>query len=862
MAKKIIKAQMKQRQDTKANWAAANPVLLDGELGMVSDDRNLYKVGDGRTAWNDLPFRGFDGTLAQELGTSPNAAISQKAVTEKLTELSAETIKVVGSKEVTFQIINGQNHSSSKDRIVVSIKKGDFFSVFLGGEFKANSSLSVAYSDTTSDFLDLRIGKVTLYKASKDIKSLGIYLEDVVGNTDAIFAINANISFYTLAKGVLFVPSAKTIPNIDTLNGKITMQGDMVVGDAFYSINAIINIKNGVDSAGLLKVVYDVQTDTLRTIPYNTAMSNTDILLGCVRVNDGITYSEFISADFPFEYTLDGLVPIKLLNNEITRKRQHLHITQNHSSSKDRLDFSIRAGDLIDIYAKGHSSWQMQALFYDKDGNGTPVPTGGSAGFLKGRVKATKDYESIGVYVETLNNAGDLLLDVRNVSVFDEVKENPMVVPFYNGSNNIILDERNKKVTILSNGFYLKYEDKAIAYEKGNDIVLSYRDDSAPNGAYMLNPSILELGSVSLDVLSNYISYETKGSDNYKNYIPLFATYYGNIIMTGIFGEVLLAQKIATKAPIDSKVILENSFISPFMATSVEDKSTEFCSLFREDCEAECYLFFTDPHLFGYNYDEMHMKEAMSLLKKYYSSNPLSFIMCGGDWLTDTDTQDEACRKLGYIDGMMRGLFNKYLPIFGNHDNNYQGKLDSSSENATGALSNAMMRNLWFREYGKTYYRHDSNLVSYFVLDDGIDWQIDMNDYRWAQVDWLASSLLESKKEHKVIGKHMYYYTETYLAPLSRHVVDLCAAHNSRTTITLNGKTYNFAEAVGKVDYITVGHSHEDFNVVDNGIPIIGTINANIQNIMSFDMVFADYTNRIVHCVRVGVGESRAIPMS
>ena len=90
MAKKIIKAQMKQRQDTKANWAAANPVLLDGELGMVSDDRNLYKVGDGRTAWNDLPFRGFDGTLAQELGTSANAAISQKAVTEKLTELSAE----------------------------------------------------------------------------------------------------------------------------------------------------------------------------------------------------------------------------------------------------------------------------------------------------------------------------------------------------------------------------------------------------------------------------------------------------------------------------------------------------------------------------------------------------------------------------------------------------------------------------------------------------------------------------------------------------------------------------------------------------------------------------------------------------
>ena len=79
---------MKQRRDTFANWAAENPVLLDGELGIVSDDPNLYKVGDGSTAWNALPFRGFDGTLAQELGTSPNAVISQKVVSEKLSELS------------------------------------------------------------------------------------------------------------------------------------------------------------------------------------------------------------------------------------------------------------------------------------------------------------------------------------------------------------------------------------------------------------------------------------------------------------------------------------------------------------------------------------------------------------------------------------------------------------------------------------------------------------------------------------------------------------------------------------------------------------------------------------------------------
>ena len=110
MAKKTIKAQMKQRRDTKANWEATNPVLLDGELGIVSDDPNLYKVGDGATAWNSLPFRGFDGTLAQELGTSPNSVISQKVVSEKLTELESNQgniyIDGLGSTDWAIEVFN------------------------------------------------------------------------------------------------------------------------------------------------------------------------------------------------------------------------------------------------------------------------------------------------------------------------------------------------------------------------------------------------------------------------------------------------------------------------------------------------------------------------------------------------------------------------------------------------------------------------------------------------------------------------------------------------------------------------------------------------------------------------------------
>lgn len=110
MAKKIIKAQMKQRLDTKANWAAQNPVLLAGELGIVSDDPNLYKVGDGTTAWNGLPFRGFDGTLVHTTGDSETAAMSQKGVTEELAKLSAE----VGYKEESKSYIRAITDADGK----------------------------------------------------------------------------------------------------------------------------------------------------------------------------------------------------------------------------------------------------------------------------------------------------------------------------------------------------------------------------------------------------------------------------------------------------------------------------------------------------------------------------------------------------------------------------------------------------------------------------------------------------------------------------------------------------------------------------------------------------------------------------
>ena len=53
------------RRDTAANWTAANPVLAQAEIGIELDGLGtplvLQKIGNGVTAWNDLPYQESGG---------------------------------------------------------------------------------------------------------------------------------------------------------------------------------------------------------------------------------------------------------------------------------------------------------------------------------------------------------------------------------------------------------------------------------------------------------------------------------------------------------------------------------------------------------------------------------------------------------------------------------------------------------------------------------------------------------------------------------------------------------------------------------------------------------------------------------
>ena len=56
--------QIQLRRGTAAAWTAANPTLAEGEIG-VESDTDLFKIGDGLTAWTSLSYGGLQGTNGQ-----------------------------------------------------------------------------------------------------------------------------------------------------------------------------------------------------------------------------------------------------------------------------------------------------------------------------------------------------------------------------------------------------------------------------------------------------------------------------------------------------------------------------------------------------------------------------------------------------------------------------------------------------------------------------------------------------------------------------------------------------------------------------------------------------------------------------
>lgn len=539
---------------------------------------------------------------------------------------------------------------------------------------------------------------------------------------------------------------------------------------------------------------------------------------------------------------------------------------QSHSSTQDKMFVKIKAGDRFTIkFAPDNTYGKIIDQIWAFNADGTETSYGAIAPNSGKTFTATKDIASLGAYVVATASGTVSLYTLYSYAEAQYESTNlldPVAIDASNGVlKTISVDNVNKIVTVKKEGFRFIARGSWFYIEGSADMDLPYDSANYPNGGWFLKKSAMDAaakgGTVQLN--SNNIIFATVGSAEYTSgNVLLFATYYGYIPPVGLFGPY-----IVESGEINASDLLTYAFNSAYNTTDITAKCKQYSAMLNDSGVAETFIFMTDPHLLGSanTFNETNFKNYIGLMQKYYNMLPVDWMVCGGDWLNSGDYQAVACWKLGYADATMRKMFKRYYPMLGNHDTNYQGVV-SADDPSRGDLTHQTIVNIMFRENKNTYYEWMGNTTRFFVFDTQLDWSASMDAFKWTQIDWMAQKLLTNTDAHIVVLQHIYYIDERNVAPMSQNIQSLCGAFNSRQSITLNGITYDFSAANGKIHCIIAGHAHEDIIVTDSSVPVWITTNMTDGGTPTFDLMLIDYTAGKLKSVRVGTGIDRTMDLA
>ena len=509
-------------------------------------------------------------------------------------------------------------------------------------------------------------------------------------------------------------------------------------------------------------------------------------------------------------------------------------------------------------FTSGSNFIQMYIDGLEKDGQGVVVGgsitfsidvTSGVAGDVKELLKNDASQDSRLSSVESMASA----LDDKNTR---------KRIQFYaNGQSNIYVEESRAnlgKVWIKSTsnmwagrlGVNWNYTNATLATELGKTL------ETSPKGV----ADCIPIGDGENIVITASMVLACKDRNSVLDSdVVVFACLDGKFrgFDSVIFGQVMSDQLAEIRGLIGDA---SNPFY--FADTGWMTKQKTFCELFNGVSLCDAFLFFTDPHFMGAVDWSNNTKNYVEIVRKWYDCTPTDFIVCGGDWLQNNDTQALALSKLGFIGGIMSHTFDRYYPILGNHDTNYQGVV-SADDSSRGDLPQGTLNSIWFnRVGGKSYYDFKARATKFYVFDSGIDWTASVvSEYEWEQVAWFANKLLAGSDEHIGLMLHLISNNASEIQPVAfaQTLLDIAYAFNSRASVTKNGITYDFASATGYVEFMLGGHTHSDLSATFHDIPIVITTRVLTPGTNpTFDLVLVDYTNNKLQMVRIGSGIDRS----
>jgi len=293
--------------------------------------------------------------------------------------------------------------------------------------------------------------------------------------------------------------------------------------------------------------------------------------------------------------------------------------------------------------------------------------------------------------------------------------------------------------------------------------------------------------------------------------------------------------------------------VSVLSSKEIDEKSAIFNQLYKSSGIVDSFLFFTDPHIKSNDMTaNENFDQYIASIASFYRHVPISCVICGGDWLGNSDTSAQAVQKLADVGAICKTYLSPYYGVVGNHDTNYQG---------AEQISNSTIANLWYAgNNGKNYFEFDAGNTHFYALDSGLDTDADtLKAYDIEQLKWLSNKLVDNQKEYLAIVIHIIWYdnaTNKTLSALAVQLSTLLQAFNGRTTYTIDGDSFNFENATGLFRFVIAGHVHKDGDTTFGNIPVILTTTTR-KGCPTFDLCIADYGANKFKTVRVGIADDR-----
>ena len=116
MANKIFNTRVKNKRDTEANWESKNPVLLDGEIIVVTTTSGdtRFKVGDGKKTYRQLPFQ---DQKTRDLIPSVDSSLSSTSTNPVQNKIIKTELDKKAERDVVNTTTNGLMSVADKKKL-------------------------------------------------------------------------------------------------------------------------------------------------------------------------------------------------------------------------------------------------------------------------------------------------------------------------------------------------------------------------------------------------------------------------------------------------------------------------------------------------------------------------------------------------------------------------------------------------------------------------------------------------------------------------------------------------------------------------------------------------------------------------